>query len=307
MTAFKASNRLSEHYSALNRSVQRLSSGKRLNTSADSPVDMAVHNVNNGRLATLAKGKQNIHDAISMVQTAESAMARIDDLLIQMKVMAEQAATGTYTNEQRLILASEFGQFASEIDRIARYTEFKGTKLIDGSISARNNIQRQGRFHSTDRKRVTPDQIDPAQDGLKIHFGPGNNRLEDYYFIRIGDLTMDGLLKDVAPIGASSTKKISISTQHAAQVALETINTAMMKKESNRYLMGIMQNRLEASLGFMDDEMLHLATTNSILADTDIAMEMTEFSRRMMLSEAASAMVSQANILPKIALKLLSF
>jgi flagellin len=295
--AFKANNRLQSHYQNLNRTVHRLTTGKKLNSSEDSPVDMAVHNVHSGRLATLDKGRQNVIDAISMVQTAEAAMGHIDNILIKMKEIATQAANGVVTAEQRNILHSEYGSLAAEIDRIARYTTFKDIKLLDGSLSTRNNFERQGAFYTTDRKHLkADDRFDPAQNGLKIHFGPENQRLTDYYFIRIGDLTMRGLGLD----------NVCIDTQHRAQKLIVELDSAMMKKEQNRYLMGIMQNRLEATLGFMEEEILHLSKANSILADADFAAEMTNFYSSMMLAEAATAMLAQANILPKIALKLLN-
>lgn len=307
LVALRASNRLQNHYNNLSQSVQRLSSGKRLNSSADSPVDMAVHNIHSGRIAVLGKGKQNLNDAISMVQTAEAAMGRIDELLIQMKAIASQAATGTYTNTQRQILSSEFGQMAAEIDRISRTTQFKGIKLLDGSLSSRNNLTRQGAFYTATSKRPELSELDNSQTGVKIHFGPGNNRMNDYYFIRIGDLSMDGLLEEFGNSAIPSTEKIAVSTQHAAQVALETINSALHKKEANRYIMGIMQNRLTASIQYLDDEIHHLTAADSRLTDVDFAMEMTEFSRNQLLADASTAMLAQANTLPKIVLKLLNF
>jgi len=307
ISALKATHRYQTHFTNLNRSILRLSSGIKLNTAADSPVDMAVYNINNGRLGTLEKGKQNLIDAISMVQTAEAAMGCIDDLLLQMKVIAEQAATGTITDFQRMILSSEYHILSDEIDRIAHYTEFKSIKLLDGSISARNNMQRQGSYYTANRKHVMPEDIDKSQDGLKIHFGPANQRMSDYYFVKIGDLTMDGLLRDVGDRYAPSSEKISIDSQHEAQQALVTINTAMYTKESNRYVMGLMQNRMEASLNFMEQEMLHLQATTSALADTEFADEVIEMSRNQLLAEAASAMIAQANMIPKIAFKLLNF
>jgi len=307
MTAFRASNRLQGHYSRLSQTVQRLSSGLRLNSAEDSPVDMTVHNLHNGRVATLQKGRQNIMDAISMVQTAESAMARIDEMLIKMKEIATQAANGIYTEAQRQIFSSEFGQFAAEIDRVARSTQFKGIKLIDGSLSARNNLERLGTFHTANTIRPTEADLDPTQNGLKIHFGPGNQRMSDYYFIRIGDLTMDGLLRNVGDPNSPSPTKIAVSTQHASQVALETITTAMLQKETYRYIMGIMQNRLETTLRGVEDEIYNINYANSALADADIAKEMLEYSRLHILAEASTAMLAQANVLPRMALKLLNF
>ena len=307
LAAYRASNRVQTHYDRLNQSVQRLTTGKRLNSSADSPVDMAIHNVHNGRIATLEKGRQNIYDAINMVQTAESAMARIDELLIKMKEIATNSATGTITDTQRMILSSEYGQLAKEIDRIARSTEFKGHKLLDGSLSEKDMAQRYGALYTANSQRIIEDEFNPDNAGMKIHFGVGNDRLEDYYFVKIGDLTMDGLLKGVGDPDVPATEKISIESQHEAQQTLETINSALIAKESNRYIMGIMQNRLEATLNFREDEILYLNGANSQLADIDFANEVSMFAKSQMLMDASTAMLAQANILPKIALKLLNF
>jgi flagellin len=298
LTAYSAMHRLQSHQSNLSRAIHRLSSGLKLNSAADSPVDMAVHNVNSGRLETLKKGRQNIQDAITTVQTAEASMADIDALLVEMKRMAEQASTGTFTPEQRVIIASEFATFSSEIDRIAHYTEYKGIKLLDGSLSSRNNYERQGSYYTTDRKHLNEDDLmDPEQNGLKIHFGPSNDRLTDYYFIKIDDMKMKSLCD----------KTLDVTSQHSSQITLETINSAILKKEQNRYSMGIYQNRLEATLNEIENEILNLTGADSKLTDADFTEEMMNFVRYNLMSEATTAMISQANILPKTALKLLNF
>ena len=99
-----------------------------------------------------------------MIQTADGAMSVIDEKLIRMKELAEQAATGTYTTAQRLIMNSEFQAMAAEIDRISNATDFNGIKLLDGSA---------GHLHQG--------------DGMKIHFGTGNSAAEDYYFVDLDD------------------------------------------------------------------------------------------------------------------------
>jgi len=307
LVAYKASNRLQGHYENLSRSVHRLTTGKRLNSSFDSPVDMAVHNVHNGRITTLEKGRHNLQDGIAMVQTAESAMAQIDNLLIKMKEIATNAATGTITDLQRDILSSEFGQLASEIDRIALSTEFKGHKLLNGSLSEKDLAQRYGTFYTANVSREIEEEFNVEQSGMKIHFGVRNDRQEDYYFVRIGDLTMNGLLKGYGDPEVPAEEKLRIDSQHFAQQTLETINTALVAKEGNRYVMGIMQNRLEASLNFREDEILYLSGINSVLADIDFANEMTKFSTSQLLTNATTAMLAQANVLPQIAMKLLNF
>jgi flagellin len=115
-------------------------------------------------IATMNQGIRNTADAISMIQTADGALGVIDEKLVRMKELAEQAATGTYTTAQREIINSEYQAMAAEIDRIANATNFNGLKLLDGSVTNQHGGQ-----------------------GIKIHFGVSNNPSEDYYFVNIGD------------------------------------------------------------------------------------------------------------------------
>jgi flagellin len=129
-------------------------------SSADDAAGMAIRELMRSDIAVLNQGIRNASDAISMIQTAEGAMSVIDEKLIRMKELAEQAATGTYTTAQREIMNSEYQAMAAEIDRIATATDFNGVKLLDGSLEA----QHEG-------------------SGLKVHFGTGNSSTEDYYYV----------------------------------------------------------------------------------------------------------------------------
>jgi len=164
LMAMNAARNLSTSYGKLSTSVQRMSSGLRINSAADDAAGLAIREMMRADIAVMQQGLRNAADAISLIQTADGALAVIDEKLIRMKELAEQAATGTYTTAQRDIINSEYQAMAREIDRIANSTNFNGVKLLDGSISN----QHGGR-------------------GLKIHFGTGNNAAEDYYFINIGD------------------------------------------------------------------------------------------------------------------------
>jgi flagellin len=134
-------------------------------SAADDAAGMAIRELMRSDIAVLNQGIRNASDAISMIQTAEGAMSVIDEKLIRMKELAEQAATGTYTTAQREIMNSEYQAMAAEIDRIATATDFNGVKLLDGSLEA---------LHSG--------------SGLKVHFGAGNSSAEDYYYVSIGDM-----------------------------------------------------------------------------------------------------------------------
>lgn len=165
LMAMNAARNLGQIFGRLSTSTQRLSSGLRINSAADDAAGLAIRELMRSDIAVMQQGIRNANDGISMIQTAEGAMAVIDEKLTRMKELAEQAATGTYTTIQREIINSEYQAMAREIDRIANATEFNRTKLLDGSIST---------FHEG--------------QGIKIHFGTGNSAAEDYYFVEIGDV-----------------------------------------------------------------------------------------------------------------------
>lgn len=171
IAALNASNNLTQTYARLAKSVSRLSSGLRIVSASDDAAGLAVREMMRSDIRVMNQGVRNAQDAINMLMTADGAMGVIDEKLIRMKELAEQASTGTYTTVQREIMNSEFAAMSDEITRIANATEFNGIKLIDGSMSAIHN-----------------------GNGAKIHFGTGNSSAEDYYYVNLGDLRSSTLL-----------------------------------------------------------------------------------------------------------------
>jgi len=130
-----AARHLGASYDALAQSVERLSSGQRINSAKDDAAGMAVGELVRSDVATLQQGARNAQDAISMLQTADGALGVADDILIRMKELAEQAATDSYSSDQRAIMDSEFSQLSDEIDRIANNTAFNGQNLLNATQS----------------------------------------------------------------------------------------------------------------------------------------------------------------------------
>ena len=176
LSALGTSRNFTAHYVSLADSVRRLSTGLRVERAADDAAGLAIRELMRADVASLHQGARNVDDAISLIQTADGALGVIDEKLIRMKELAEQAATGTYDSTQRLMIDSEFQQMASEIERIARATDFNGIHLLDGSLSGPHDGSQM-----------------EATGALKIHFGTGNDSAEDYYYIQIGDATLAGL------------------------------------------------------------------------------------------------------------------
>ena len=286
LMAMNAARNLSSSYGNLSTSVRRLSSGLRVGAASDDAAGLAIRELMRSDIAALNQGVRNANDAISLIQTADGALGVIDEKLIRMKELAEQAATGTYTSDQRLIIDSEYQAMASEITRIANSTDFNGIHLLNGNLSG-----------------ATHDGSGLVSTGkLKVHFGSANDCAEDYYYIKIGNATASAL-----GVGAQAAdgKGKSISTQSAAQAALEGLTNAIISKDKIRASLGALQNRLENTISNLQIQAENLQAAESRISDVDVSMEMTEFVRQQILSQSAVAMLSQANSLPRLALNLL--
>jgi len=285
LMAMNAARNLGTSYGALELSTRRLSSGLRITTAADDAAGLAVRELMRADITSLTQGVRNANDAISLIQTADGALAVIDEKLIRMKELAMQAATGTYNSDQRLIIDSEYQAMASEITRIANSTDFNGIHLLNGNLSG---------AHSGAGLASTGQ--------LKVHFGTGNDCSEDYYYIQIDNATASAL---GVGLGAGSGAGASISTQALAQQALDVLNTAIISKDKIRANLGALQNRLENTVTVLETQSLNVSAAESRISDVDVAQEMTQFVRNQIMTQAAVSMLAQANSLPRMALSLI--
>ncbi len=281
---------LNNHYKELGSSIEKLSSGMRINSAADDAAGLAISELMRADVKAYQQGVRNANDAISLIQTADGAMGVIDEKLIRMKELAEQAATGTYDSVQRLIIDSEYQQMASEITRIAAATNFNGVHLLDGTLS--------GAAH--DGTGMT------STGKLKVHFGPSNNSAEDYYYIQIGEVSASAL-----GIGNSSNDATAeaaghdVSTQRNAQLALDAIEAAIVSKDNIRAHLGSLQNRLENTISNLEIQAENLTAAESRIRDVDVATEMTVFTKNQILTQSAVSMLAQANSMPQMAAQLI--
>ena len=285
--ATQVSNNLTSHYSDLKTSTERLSSGLRINSAADDAAGLAIRELMRTDIAALQQGVRNANDAISLIQTADGALAVIDEKLTRMKELAEQAATGTYDSTQRLMIESEYQAMASEITRIANATDFNGIHLLDGNLSSDTH---DGSGMSSTGK-------------LKVHFGTANDSAEDYYYIKIGTSTASALGVGNQAVG---TDGLTVSTQEAAQKALVAITNAVVSKDKIRAHLGALQNRLENTISNLTTQSENLQAAESRISDVDVATEMTTFVRNQILTQSSVAMLSQANSMPRMAMTLIS-
>jgi len=260
-----AARYLDQSYSALAKSVQRLSSGLRIVGAQDDAAGLAVRELMRADVAVLRQGARNAMDAVSLLQTGEAALQVVDNILVRMKELAEQAANGTYTDTQRTTMNNEFAELAAEIDRIAAATEFNGTAILNS-----------------------------ASGSLNIQVGTGNDT-EDQIEVTLVDVTAEGLGLD----------EVDLSSQDDAADALETISDAIELKDSARAAFGAKMNRLDATVAVLNVASENLLAAESRISDVDVATEMSALTRNQVLAQAGVAMLAQANAMPQLALSLL--
>jgi len=166
--AANAARYLGLSYDALAQSIERLSSGLRINTAKDDAAGLAVRELMRADIAVLQQGARNAQDGISLVQVAEGGMQTIDDLLVRMKQLAEQAATGVYSSAQRAIMDNEFDELADEIERIAGSAKFNGVSLLDSASGTVSVV-----FGGSDDS-ITINMVDMTKTALGIDSASAN-------------------------------------------------------------------------------------------------------------------------------------
>jgi len=244
--AANAARHLGTSYDALAQSVERLSSGLRINSAKDDAAGLAVRELMRANIAVLQQGARNALDGVSMLQTMEGALATVDDSLVRMKQLAEQAATGSYTNDQRIIMDSEFDEMAAEIDRIATSTEFNGIGMLDNSAS------------------------------VSIHFGGADDQID----VTGADMTKSGLGINAAAIGTAASAKAALAILDSAISSKDTARASfgykMNRLESVVSVLNIQVENLMAAESRISDvdvatEMATM-TRNQVLAQAGTAM-----------------------------------
>jgi flagellin len=261
-----AARHLGQSYDSLAKSVERLSSGLRINSSKDDAAGLAVRALMRADIATLQQGARNASDATSMLQTMEGAMATVDDVLIRMKELAEQAATGSYSQAQRVIMNAEFQEMADEIDRIATSTDFNGIKMLNS-----------------------------ASGVTTIHIGSATTMT----------INMVNMTREELGLGTTGVPLVDILGQDSAVGALTAIADAIGAKNDARATFGYKMNRLENSQAVLNIQAENLIAAESRISDVDVATEMAKMTRNQVLAQAGVAMLSQANTIPQMALQLL--
>ncbi|WP_298436421.1 flagellin [Geobacter sp.] len=268
IASLNAQRNLSTTQTALNRSLQRLSSGYRINSAADDAAGLAISEGMRSQIRSMNQAVRNANDGVSLVQTAEGALNEVSNILQRMRELATQAATGTVSSDQRAYIDNEFTQLKSEIDRIASATQFNGTSLFTNT------------------------------SGQTVSFQVG-----------AGATVNDTISVTISAAGASSigvgTASVSGGTGAAATAALTKIDSAITNVSNIRGTLGAVQNRLQSTINNLQVSVENLSAAESRIRDVDVASETAALTRAQILTQAGTAILSQANQTPQSALSLL--
>ncbi|SVD48215.1 uncharacterized protein METZ01_LOCUS401069, partial [marine metagenome] len=260
----------------LAQSVERISSGIRINKGADDAAGLAISEALRSDIRALRQAVRNANDGVSLINVTEGALNESAGILIRLRELASQAATGTVGSTERQTIQLEFTALRSEIDRIAATTEFNGQKLVDGSLAS----------------TVTSTNHILIQVGIDA---TAQSRIDLNTEVNLTAMTSTGL----------NIHELSVTSAGAALTALEEMNTAIGVITQGRGKIGAVQNRLVRTISNISIAVENLTAAESAIRDADIAEEVALLTRNQILVQAATAMVGQANLIPQSVLQLL--
>ena len=268
---------LGENNNRLAQSVERISSGIRINKASDDAAGLAVSEGLRSDIRALRQAVRNAHDGVSLINIAEGALNEQSSMLIRLRELSSQAATGTVGSTERATIQLEFNALRSEIDRISSTTAFNGQNLVDGSLASSVSSASQ----------------------ILIQVGTDNSVNS-----RI-NLNKDIDLQAVT-VSALSIDSLSVTSANGALTALDSINTAIASVAATRGKVGAVQNRLARTISNISISVENLQAAESQIRDADIAEEVALLTRNQIMVQASTAMVGQANLIPQSILQLLA-
>lgn len=265
-----AQRNLNQSQSSLSTSMQRLSSGLRVNSAKDDAAGLAIAERMNTQVRGMNVAIRNANDGISLAQTAEGGMAEISNMLQRMRELAVQSANGTNSEDDRANLDAEFQALNSEIGRIAETTTFNGLSVLNTSASS---------------------------SGATVNFQVGANTASGN--------TLSISLKEISSVETSGGSATDIGTVSATTAAITAIDSMIGTVTSARAEFGAVQSRFESAINNLQIGMENQAAARGRIMDADFAVETANMTRSQILQQAGNAMVSQANSSPQSVLQLL--
>lgn len=267
MKAMNAHRALGINASGMGKSVEKLSTGQRVNRAADDAAGLYISEKMRAQIRGLTQASRNAQDGISMVQTAEGALDEVHAMLQRMRQLVVQGANDPNVSSDRTAIQEEISQLGKEIDDISKRTQFNTKNLLDGTLKTMN---------------------------LQV----GANKDQKMTFSIV---SMDA---EAISLGEGA-EGIIVTTYAKANESLEKMDKALNAVSKQRSELGAIQNRLEHTIRNLDNAAENTQAAESRIRDTDMALEMSKFTKDSILTQAAQAMLAQANQLPQQVLQLL--
>ena len=268
IAAINAQRNLKTSQMNMKDSFAKLSSGSRINKSADDAAGLAISENLRGQIRSARQANRNANDGISMVQVAEGGLNEIGNIVIRLRELGIQAASDTIGDRERGFIDTEVQQLSNELERIANVTTWGTTKLLDGST--------------------------PTFD---FQVGIFNNDFEDRISFEAGE--------NEATLGALGLSGLDYTQKEGAQDALELLDEAQVRINEQRSNLGALQNRLQSTSNNLLVSEENLSAANSRIRDTDVAEASSELTRNNILLQAGTAALAQANQMNSVALNLI--
>ena len=279
MSAMFANRELGVTGLSLNKDMEKLSSGMRINRAGDDASGLAVSEKMRSQIRGLNQASQNASNGISFIQTTEGYLQETTDIMQRIRELAVQSSNGIYSDEDRMQIQVEISQLVSEVDRIASSAQFNGMNMLTGRFA-----------QSTGENVVTA--------SMWFHIGANMDQRTQVF---IG--TMSAAALGLIEVGTES--KISLETPEEANRAIGTVDAALKKINKQRADLGAYQNRLDYTVKGLNIAAENLQASESRIRDTDMASQMVEFTKNSILQQAGTAMLAQANTQSQNVLSLL--
>ena len=297
-------NSLAQNQQMMSKTLEKLSSGSRINSASDDPAGLAISSKLTSQIRGLDQAAKNANDAISMVQTADGAMIEVTNMLQRMRELTVQAATGTNTSAELTVLNTEFESLEAEIHSISTNTQWNGRNILDGSLG-------EVSFHVGANTNQT---VSITFADLNTDFGTTEASQAGSSSTASGALDIfTNLARTTADDDSNSGNDTDEVIDLAAQVitgnsqstTLSYIDTAITRVNSHRATLGAMVNRLEFAVDNLNNISTNTSISRSRIMDTNYAEETSKLARTQIIQQAAIAVLAQANQHQKMVLSLL--
>jgi len=318
VSSLNAQRQLMNSGNSLDTSFKRLSSGMRINSAADDAAGLQISDRLTSQINGLNQGNRNANDGISLAQTAEGALDEVTAMFQRVRTLAQQAANGSNTDEDRLAIQEEIRSLSAEVNRVAKDTTFGGQNLLDGSYEASfqvgaDAVQTIGFSMKTvgNTAEDTQNRSLAAQGGFTLSgIASVASATADK-----GLTTLAAGVSDISGVAIATgtdsfaarfnADTISVSTQANAQFVLAGMDAMIAVVDKKRAELGAVQNRFQSTIRNQSNIAENLSAAKSRIKDTDFAQETANLTKMQILQQASQTILSQANQRPQAALSLL--